>query len=50
MHVDEFGVTEQEGRPVYFVRDNGAGFDIGIDSSKQMTGICLKIWLVWSMA
>ncbi len=24
----EFGVTEQEGRPAYFVRDNGAGFDM----------------------
>ncbi len=24
----EFGVTEQEGRPVYFVRDNGAGFNM----------------------
>ncbi len=24
----EFGVAEQEGRPVYFVRDDGAGFDM----------------------
>ncbi|HHT9135383.1 MAG TPA: sensor histidine kinase [Candidatus Avalokitesvara rifleensis] len=24
----EFGVTEQEGKPVYFVRDDGAGFDM----------------------
>ena len=25
--VIEFGVTEVEGKPAYFVRDNGAGFD-----------------------
>jgi light-regulated signal transduction histidine kinase (bacteriophytochrome) len=24
----EFGVTEQEGKKVYFVRDDGAGFDM----------------------
>jgi light-regulated signal transduction histidine kinase (bacteriophytochrome) len=24
----EFGVAEQEGKPAYFVRDNGAGFDM----------------------
>ena len=24
----EFGVTEQEGRPTYFVKDDGAGFDM----------------------
>lgn len=24
----EFGMTEQEGRPVYYVRDDGAGFDM----------------------
>ncbi len=24
----EFGVTEKEGKPVYFVRDDGAGFDM----------------------
>lgn len=23
-----FGVVEQEGKPVYFVRDDGAGFDL----------------------
>ena len=24
----EFGVTEREGKPAYFIRDNGAGFDM----------------------
>jgi light-regulated signal transduction histidine kinase (bacteriophytochrome) len=26
--VIEFGETEQDGKPVYFVRDNGAGFEM----------------------
>ena len=26
--VIEFGVTEKEGKPAYFVRDNGPGFDM----------------------
>ena len=37
----EFGATERNGRPVYFVRDNGAGFDAAyaqklIDAFKQL--------------
>ena len=28
--VIEFGVAEREGRPVYFVRDNGPGFEMAL--------------------
>lgn len=33
----EFGVTQRDGKPIYFVRDNGAGFDMS--HSRRLFGL-----------